>query len=109
VRELIAIISFAMAVIGALATIFIRERDKQTTASIVAVAFLISFFINVSREALVFLKITCIAAFALSVLSGLVSIFSREESNRTAAIVTGIISLGTSLLILFLYIEFRPS
>ena len=49
-RELIAIVSFVMAVIGALRILFIKERDKQTTASIVATAFLISFFINVSGQ-----------------------------------------------------------
>ena len=106
-RELIAIVSFVMAVIGALAILFIKERDKQTTASIVATAFLISFFINVSGQSLAFLQITCIIAFAISVLSGLVAIFGSEESIRTGAIVTGIVSLGTSLLILFGYLEFR--
>jgi uncharacterized membrane protein HdeD (DUF308 family) len=109
VRELISIVSFAVAVIGALAVILLKEREKQTTASIVGGVFLISFFINVNRQSLVFLQIACGVAFALSVLSGLVAIFSREESNQTAAIVTGILSLGTSLLILFMYLEFSPS
>ena len=94
-----------MAVIGALATIFIKERDKQTMASIVGIAFLISFFINVSKEARLFLQIACIVTFCISMLSGIVAIFSGEESKRTGAIVTGIVSLGTSLLILFLYLE----
>ena len=105
VRELISIASFIMAVIGALATIFIKERDKQTMASIVGIAFLISFFINVSKEARLFLQIACIVTFCISMVSGIVSIFSGEESKRTGAIVTGIVSLGTSLLILFLYLE----
>ena len=94
-----------MAVIGALATIFIKERDKQTMASIVGIAFLISFFINVNKEARLFLQIACIVTFCISMLSGIVAIFSGEESKRTGAIVTGIVSLGTSLLILFSYLE----
>jgi hypothetical protein len=94
-----------MAVIGALATIFIKEKDKQTMASIVGIAFLLSFFINVNKEARLFLQIACIVTFSISMLSGIVSIFSGEESKRTGAIVTGIVSLGTSLLILFLYLE----
>jgi hypothetical protein len=106
VRELISAASFIMAVIGALATVFIKERDKQTMASIVGIAFLISFFINVSKDARLFLQTACIVAFCLSMLSGIVAIFSGEESKRTGAIVTGIVSLGASLLILFLYLEF---
>lgn len=105
-RELIAIVSFAVAVIGALAILFIKEKDKQTTASIVSVLFLISFFITVGNNAVLPLQITCVVSFALSVLSGMVAIFSGEEGNRTGAIVTGIVSLGTSLLILSLYRPF---
>ena len=47
-------------------------------------------------------------AFILSVIGGTVAIFSNEESKRTGAIVTGVVSLGTSLLILFLYLGFHP-
>ena len=107
VGELIAIISFIMAVIGALATIFMKNRDKQTMASVVGVAFLISFFINVNKESLLLLQATCITAFLLAVVGGSVAIFSNEESKRTGAIVTGVVSLGTSLLILFSYLKFQ--
>jgi uncharacterized membrane protein len=107
VQELISIVSFIMAVIGALASMFIKERDKQTMASIVGVAFLISFFINVRKDHDLFLKIACAIAFAISVLGGIVAIFSNEESKRSGAIVAGLVSLGTSLLILFLYLEFN--
>jgi peptidoglycan/LPS O-acetylase OafA/YrhL len=108
VGELIAIISFIMAVIGALAAIFMKNRDKQTMASVVGVAFLISFFINVNKESLLLLQAACVAAFILSVVGGTVAIFSNEESKRTGAIVTGVVSLGTSLLILFSYLKFQP-
>jgi peptidoglycan/LPS O-acetylase OafA/YrhL len=106
--ELISIVSFIMAVIGALATIFMRNRDKQTMASVVAVAFLISFFINVHKESQLLLQAACIVTFILSVIGGTVAIFSNEESKRTGAIVTGVVSLGTSILILFLYLGFQP-
>lgn len=106
--ELISIVSFIMAVIGALATIFLNNRDKQTMASVVGVAFLVSFFINVNKESQFLLQAACIVAFILSVIAGTVAIFSNEESKRTGAIVTGIVSLGTSLLILFLYLKFQP-
>lgn len=105
-QELIAIISFMMAVIGALASMFIAERDKQTMASIVGVAFLISFFINVRKDHELFLKIACAIAFAISVLGGIVAIVGSEDSKRNGAIVASIISLGTSLLILILFLEF---
>jgi hypothetical protein len=108
VGELIAIISFIMAVIGALAAIFMKNRDKQTMASVVGVAFLISFFINVNKESLLLLQAACVVAFILSVVGGTVAIFSNEESKRTGAIVTGVVSLGTSLLILFSYLKFQP-
>jgi hypothetical protein len=108
VGELIAIISFIMAVIGALAAIFMKNRDKQTMASVVGVAFLISFFINVNKESLLLLQAACVVAFILSVVGGTVAIFSNEESTRTGAIVTGVVSLGTSLLILFSYLKFQP-
>lgn len=104
-QELISIVSFVMAVIGALASMFINGRDKQTMASIVGFAFLISFFINVRQDHQLFLKIACAVAFALSVLSGIIAIFSSADSKRNGAIVASTISLGTSLLILFLYLK----
>ena len=106
--ELISIVSFIMAVLGALSTIFMKNRDKQTMASIVAVAFLVSFFINVNQDSKSVLKAACIVAFILSLIGGTVAIFSNEASKRTGAIVTGVVSLGTSLLILFSYLEFHP-
>ena len=107
-RELISIVSFVMAVIGALATIFIKNRDKQTMAAVVAVAFLGSFFINVSEGSKLILQIACIVAFSISITGGATAIFSNEESKRTGAMVTGVVSLGISLLILFLYLGFDP-
>ena len=106
-REFIAIVSFIMAVIGGLATMFHKDRDKQTMGAIVAGAFLISFFINVKQEAVLVLQIACLVAFAMAVTGGVVTIFSNENNRRTGAMGTGIVSLGTSLLILFMYLEFR--
>lgn len=106
--EWISILSFIMAVIGALAAIFIDNRDKQTMASIVGFAFLISFFINVSKESKLILQSACIVAFALSLTGGTMAIFSNKESKRTGAMVTGVVSLGISLLILFSYLDFDP-
>lgn len=106
--ELISIVSFVMAVMGALAAIFLNHRDKQTMAAVVAVAFLVSFFINVDRDSKLILKIACIVAFLISVTGGTMAIFSNEESKRTGAMVTGIVSLGISILILFSYLEFNP-
>ena len=107
-RELISIVSFVMAVVGGLATMFHKERDKQTMGAIVAGAFLISFFINVKQEAILVLQVACMVAFAMAVTGGVVTIFSNENNRRTGAIGTGIVSLGTTLLILFMYLEFRP-
>lgn len=106
-REFIAIVSFIMAVIGGLATMFHKDRDKQTMGAIVAGAFLISFFINVKQDAILVLQIACMVAFAMAVTGGVVTIFSNENNRRTGAMGTGIVSLGTSLLILFMYLEFR--
>ena len=106
-REFIAIVSFIMAVIGGLATMFHKDRDKQTMGAIVAGAFLISFFINVKQDAVLVLQIACMVAFAMAVTGGVVTIFSNENNRRTGAMGTGIVSLGTSLLILFMYLEFR--
>jgi uncharacterized membrane protein len=108
VGELISIVSFIMAVIGALAAVFINNRDKQTMAAVVGVAFLVSFFINVSKNSQLILQAACIIAFIISVIGGTVAIFSNEESKRSGAIVTGVVSLGTSLLILFSYLGFYP-
>lgn len=108
VRELISIVSFIMAVIGGLATMFHKERDKQTMGAIVAGAFLISFFINVKKDPVLILQIACMVAFAMAVTGGVVTIFSNEGNRRSGAIGTGIVSLGTSLLILFMYLEFSP-
>ncbi|MBW1783224.1 MAG: hypothetical protein JRL30_21090 [Deltaproteobacteria bacterium] len=107
-RELISIVSFIMAVIGGLATMFHKEKDKQTMGAIVAGVFLISFFINVKRDGILILQIACMVAFAMAVTGGVVTIFSNEGNRRSAAIGTGIVSLGTTLLILFMYLEFGP-
>ena len=107
-RELISIVSFVMAVIGGLATMLHKERDKQTTGTIVAGAFLISFFINVKQEQILVLQVACMVAFAMAVTGGIVTIFSGDENKRSGAIGTGIVSLGTTLLILFMYLEFSP-
>jgi hypothetical protein len=106
--EWISILSFIMAVIGALAAIFIDNRDKQTMASVVGVAFLVSFFVNVGKESTWILQSACIVAFALSLAGGTMAIFSNKESKRTGAMVTGVVSLGVSLLILFSYLGFDP-
>jgi len=107
-RYFISIASFIMAVFGSLAVLFIKNRDKQMMASIVALVFLVSFLINVRSADQVFLKIACISTFALALLGGSVTIFSDEEHRRTGAIFTAIVSLCVSLLILFAYLEFRP-
>ncbi len=104
-RELIAIVSFAMAVIGGLANMFHTERDKQTMGAIVAGAFLISFLINVQEKPVLVLQIACLVAFAMAVTGGIVTIFSSDENRRSGAIGTGIVSLATTLLILFMYLE----
>ncbi len=107
-RELISVVSFVMAVIGGLATIFHKERDKQTMGAIVAGAFLISFFINIKQDAVLILQIACMVSFAMAVTGGVVTIFSNEGNRRSGAIGTGVVSLGVTLLILFMYLEFRP-
>ena len=107
-RELISIISFIMAVIGGLATIYHKERDKQTMGSIVAGVFLLSFFINVRPEPILVLQIACMVAFAMAVTGGIVTLFTNDDNRRTGAIGTGVVSLGTTLLILFMYLELSP-
>jgi len=98
-----------MAVFGALAVLFIKNKDKQTMASIVAFVFLVSFLVNVRSADQLFLQITCITTFALALLGGIVTIFSNDEYRRSGAIFTAIVSLFVSLLILFAYLEFRFS
>jgi len=95
-----------MAVIGGMAAMFSAHRDRQTMATIVAIAFLISFFINVDKEARLILQGACLIAFATAVLGGGVAIFTSHDEKRAGGIVTGIVALGTSLVILFLYLDF---
>jgi len=97
-----------MAVFGGLATMFHNEKDKQTMAAIVAGAFLISFFVNVRQDSILVLQIACMVAFAMAVAGGVITIFSNQGNRRSGAIGTGVVSLGTTFLILFLYLEFRP-
>jgi hypothetical protein len=56
VRDLIAVVSFMVSVMGGLVAMFNRNRDKQTMGAIVGVAFLLAFFMNVSREAILVLQ-----------------------------------------------------
>ena len=105
-RNLISIISFFMAVFGSLAVMFIRDREKQKMASMVALVFLLAFFINIGGTQNLFLKIACLIAFAISILGGIVTIFSNVEHTRIGAMVVGVVALGVSLLILFTSIEF---
>ena len=106
-RNIISIVSFIMAVFSGTVVLFIKDNDKQKTASFVAFLFLISFLINIDGTAHLFLRIACMVAFGLALLSGAVSIFGKEEYRRWGAIITGIVSLGVSLLILFIFIEFQ--
>ena len=108
-RNLISVVSFIMAVIGGIAAMFSPHRDRQTMATIVAIAFLISFFINVNKEARLILQGASLIAFALAVLGGGIAIFTSQDEKRTGGIVTGIVALGTSLVILFLYLDFYLS
>ena len=105
-RNLIAVVSFIMAVMGGLAAMFSSHRERQTMGTIVAVVFLISFFINVSREATLVLQAACLVSFAMAVLGGGTAILTNQDVKRTGGIITGIVALGTSLVILFLYLEF---
>jgi hypothetical protein len=95
-----------MAVFGSLAVMFIRDREKQKMASMVALVFLLAFFVNIGGTHNLFLKIACLIAFAISILGGIVTIFSDVEYTRIGAMVVGMVALGVSLLILFVYIEF---
>jgi uncharacterized membrane protein len=106
VRNLISVVSFIMAVIGALAVMLTGNRDRQTMGAIVGAAFLVSFLINVSREARLLLQGACLVAFAVAILGGIMTLFTNQEDKRTGGIITGIIALGTSLFILFYYVEF---
>ncbi len=103
-RNLIGIASFLVAMVGALSTIFHRDRDKQTMSAIVAAVFLLSFFINIGNSTTLVYQMAGIVAFAIAVLGGVVAMFSKEKNRRDASIVTGTISLFTSLFILFVYL-----
>ena len=105
-RDVFSIISFAVAVFAALAVMFNRNRDRQTVAAIVAGAFLAFFLINVTRESRLMLQIVCTVSFAVAVLGGAVTVLTKDTERRTAAIMTSLVSLGTSLLILIGYLEF---
>ena len=105
-RNLIAVVSFIMAVTGGLAAMFSSHRERQTMGTIVAIVFLLSFFINVSRGATWILQGACLVSFAMAVLGGGTAIFTVQDVKRTGGIVSGIVALGTSLVILFLYLEF---
>ncbi|OGP63449.1 MAG: hypothetical protein A2V65_11450 [Deltaproteobacteria bacterium RBG_13_49_15] len=107
-RNIIFILSYVMAVLSGLAVLFIRNNEKQKMAAIVAALFLLSFFVNIDPSQTLFLKIACIVAFAMAILSGVIGIFSNEEYIRIGSIVVGIVSLVVSLLILFMFLEFRP-
>ena len=102
-RNIISIVSFIMAVFSGIVVLFIKDNDKQKMASIVAILFLI----NIDSTAYLFLRIACLVTFALALLSGVVSIFGKEDYRRWGAIIIGIVSLGVSLLILFMFIEFQ--
>ncbi|WP_028319885.1 hypothetical protein [Desulfatiglans anilini] len=103
-QNLMAVLSFAMAVIGGLAAMLGRPRDRQTLAALVGFAFLISFFIHIGKEAVLILQGACLIAFALSLLGGAIAIFGRSPEARTEAITTAIVSLATSILIVYLYL-----
>jgi hypothetical protein len=60
----------------------------------------------VSREATLILQGACLIAFAMAVLGGGIAILTNQDVKRTGGIVTGIVALGASLVILFLYLEF---
>jgi uncharacterized membrane protein len=103
-RNLIGIASFLVALVGALSTIFQGDKDKQTMSAIVAAVFLLSFFVNIGTNTALVHQMACIVAFALAILAGVIAMFNKEKNKRDAAIVTGTVSLLTSLFILFVYL-----
>jgi hypothetical protein len=105
VRNPFSVVSFIMAVIGGMAAMFSAHRDRQTMAAIVAIAFLISFFISVDRGARLILQGACLTAFATAVLGGGVAIFTSQD-EKSGDIVTGIVPVGISLVIPFLCLDF---
>ena len=96
--------SFVVAVLAGLGAKFLKNRDKQTMASNVPFAFLVSFFINLTREAKFISVLTCAISFAMAVLGGVVAALSDYKSKRDVSIVIGIVSLGISLFIFFAYV-----
>jgi len=103
-RDLFSVISFIMAVIGGSAATFSGRRERQTMATIVAVAFLIAFFISARGEMKWILQGACLISFAMAVMGGGVAIVTNQEDKRTGGIITGIVALCTSFVILFLYL-----
>ena len=103
-RQAFAIASFLVAVLAGLGAMLLRNRDKQTMASIVAFVFLVSFFINVTREAKFIQVLSCATSFAMAVFGGIVSVLSDDKNRRDVAVIVGIVSLGISLFILFGYV-----
>lgn len=103
-RNVFAMASFVVAVLAGLGAMFLQNRDKQTMSSIVAFAFLVSFFINLTREPKLISVFTCAISFAMAVLGGVVAALSDDGSKRDVSIVIGIVSLGISLFIFFAYV-----
>ena len=76
---------------------FSAHRDRQTMATIVAVAFLISFFINADEEARLILQGDCLTAFATAVPGGGVAILTGQDEKRAGGSSQALWLLGPPL------------
>ena len=54
------------------------------------------------------LRIACMVAFAMAITGGMATLFLDDEGRRGSAIGTGIVSLLTMFLILFMYLDYSP-
>jgi hypothetical protein len=58
-------------------------------------------------EPILVFQVACMVAFAMAVTGGIVTIFSSDENRQSGAVGAGIVSVATTMLILFMYLELR--
>ena len=106
-QEMIGIISFCMAVLGGLVSIWSKDVSRRTSAMSVGFIFLVAFLLiffgrRVAGEETEFIRVTtCVVSFIVAVAGGVTAIFHEDKDRQLVSEVVGFVFLVTSFLLLW--------
>jgi hypothetical protein len=105
-RELIALVSFFVALLGGAVAVFSPDRSRRNASITIAFVFITAHLLLVSADRIlggspdVVETVTCLLSFALAVAGGVAAIFHKERDRQFVAGAVGFGALVVSLFLL---------